>query len=111
MTSFPSRRHFIGGSLATLGLAALPRASGAATAPSPAPKPKSHVNPFVYSFNIGAIEAWSISDGHMLFDDRVDKMWPPADRPKMLQDLAAHGERTDGLPLYVNVLVLRMGRE
>jgi len=111
MTSFPSRRHFIGGSLATLGLAALPRLGAADAVPPPAPKPKSHVNPFVYRFIIGAIEAWSISDGHMLFDDRVDKMWPPADRPKMLQDLTAHGERTDGIPLYVNVLVLRMGRE
>jgi glyoxylase-like metal-dependent hydrolase (beta-lactamase superfamily II) len=29
----------------------------------------------------------------------------------MLEELQAHGERTDGLPLYVNVLVLRLGDE
>ena len=29
----------------------------------------------------------------------------------MAQDLIDHGERTDGIPLYVNVLVLRLGRE
>jgi glyoxylase-like metal-dependent hydrolase (beta-lactamase superfamily II) len=104
-----SRRRFLGAGLTALGASALSRAV-AAELPS-APKPKSHVNPFVYHFNLGAIEAWSISDGHMLFNDRVDKMWPPEQRPAMLQALAAHGERTDGMPLYVNILVLKRGRE
>lgn len=104
------RRRFLGASLATLGLAALPRAT-AADAPKAPPPPKNLNNPFVYKFNIGRIEAWSISDGHMLFNDRLDKMWPPDRRDAMQRDLVAHGERTDGIPLYVNVLVLRLGRE
>jgi glyoxylase-like metal-dependent hydrolase (beta-lactamase superfamily II) len=105
-----SRRNFIGTSMAAAGAAALPRMTAADAAPKPA-KPKSHVNSFVYKFNIGNIEAWSISDGHSLFNDKVDKMWPPEQRPAMVQQLAQHGERTDGIPLYVNVLVLRLGRE
>ena len=55
--------------------------------------------PFVYPFRIGAIEAWSISDGHSLFNDRVDKMHPPGERPRMVEELAAHGERLDGFAL------------
>lgn len=106
-----SRRQFLGTSLAVAGAAALPSAFAAEAAPKAPPKPKSHVNPFVYKFNIGKIEAWSISDGHMLFNDKVDKMWPPDQRPAMIADLKAHGERTDGLPLYVNVLVLKLGNE
>ncbi len=119
----PSRREFLGTSLSALGAAVLPSAAFAAAASSPtstpAPAavaarpipPKNHANPFVYKFNIGKIEAWSISDGHMLFNDRVDKMWPPEKRPAMHQDLVDYGERTDGIPLYVNVLVLRLGHE
>jgi glyoxylase-like metal-dependent hydrolase (beta-lactamase superfamily II) len=38
-------------------------------------------------------------------------MWPEADRPAMLQDLQAHNERTDALPLYVNILVVKSGNE
>ena len=102
-----SRRQFLSASLAAAGTAVLPRAVAAATAP----KPKSQTNPFVYKFNIGRIEAWSISDGHMLFNDKVDKMWPPEQRPAMLEDLKRHGERTDGIPLYVNILVLKFGKE
>lgn len=110
MTPYPSRRQFIGTSLAALGAASLPSLAGAASAPAAPPK-KNLNNPYAYRFNIGGIEAWSISDGHMLFNDRVDKMWPPDQRPAMVRDLEAHGERTDGIPLYVNVLVLRRGRE
>lgn len=112
-----SRRHFLGAS--ALGLAALPAAqvsastaSTTASASRPAVLPaKTPGKPFVYPFRIGAIEAWSISDGHSLFNDRVDKMHPPGERPRMVEELAAHGERLDGFALYVNVLVLRIGRE
>jgi glyoxylase-like metal-dependent hydrolase (beta-lactamase superfamily II) len=38
-------------------------------------------------------------------------MHPPEERPRMFEELAAHGERLDGFALYVNVLVLRIGRE
>lgn len=110
MTPYPSRRQFIGTSLAALGAASLPLRAGAASTPS-APPPKNLNNPYVYRFNIGGLEAWSISDGHMLFNDKVDKMWPPDQRDAMVRDLKAHGERIDGIPLYVNVLVLRKGRE
>lgn len=115
MTPHPSRRQFIGSSLAALGAVSLPAmAAGASNAPAAAPAPlpaKNLNNPYVYRFKIGGIEAWSISDGHMLFNDRVDKMWPPDQREAMVRDLKDHGERTDGIPLYVNVLVLRMGSE
>jgi len=65
-----SRRHFLGAS--ALGLAALPAAqvsastaSTTASASRPAALPaKTPGKPFVYPFRIGAIEAWSISDGH-----------------------------------------------
>ncbi len=111
MSSF-SRRNFLGTTAAALGLASLPRTALAQGAPAPAAaKPKNINNPYVYKFNIGKIEAWSISDAHMLFNDRVDKMWPPEQRPAMVRDLEEHGERTDGIPLYVNVLVLRLGTE
>ncbi|HRE83042.1 MAG TPA: twin-arginine translocation signal domain-containing protein, partial [Opitutaceae bacterium] len=107
----PSRRQFLQTSATTLGLAALP-GSLRAQASTPAPlQPKNHVNPYVYAFRIGEIEAWSISDGHLLFNDRLDKMWPPDQRELMKQDLIDHGERTDGIPLYVNVLLLRHGKE
>jgi glyoxylase-like metal-dependent hydrolase (beta-lactamase superfamily II) len=115
MNPNPSRRQFLGSSFAALGAVALPAAGFAAATPTssaPAAPPKKNLNnPYVYRFNIGAIEAWSISDGHLLFNDRVDKMWPPDRRDAMVRELEAHGERTDGIPLYVNVLVLRKGRE
>lgn len=106
----PTRRQFLGSSLAALGLATLPRSLSAAT-PVSAADARQRPNPFVYHFNIGAIEAWSISDGHLLFKKGVDLMWPPEQRDAMTADLRAHGERIDGLPLYINVLVLRLGRE
>ena len=129
MSTSPNRRTFCGAAAAALGLAALPRrvtaaaaapastpAAGAPAAstvatPGPTPPPKSHAKPFVYPFLIGSVEAWSISDGHMLFNDRLDKMRPPEQREAMKADLVARGERVDGIPLYVNVLVLRRGRE
>ena len=80
-------RQFIGTSLAAVGATALTQIPAAAGEAPKAPKPKSHGNAFVYKFNIGAIEAWSISDGHMLFNDKVDKMWPPEQRPAMIEQL------------------------
>lgn len=85
-----------------------------ATAASPAPSPAAPAKPrnaFVYRFNVGDIEAWSISDGHMLFREGLNLMWPDTDRAAMRADLVAHGERTDALPLYVNILVARIGNE
>ncbi|MEO7598334.1 MAG: MBL fold metallo-hydrolase [Opitutus sp.] len=114
MNSRFSRRQFVGSSLTALGASLLAGPMDAAE-PAAAPKvtlpPRNHGNPFVYAFNIGGIEAWSISDGHMWFKDGVGLMWPPDQREAMATDLIARGERTDGIPLYVNVLVLRRGRE
>lgn len=100
------RRTFLGGVLAAA-------AGGIALGQQPAPPvaPKSHANPLVYQFKIGEFDAWSISDGHMLFRSEIDLMWPPEDHPRMKEWLVAHGERTDGIPLYINILVVRIGRE
>lgn len=106
-----SRRQFLGTAAAALAAATLPSlASAAENAPPPAP-PKPARNAFAYRFAIGDLEAWSISDGHMLFKEGLNLMWPEADRPAMRADLVAHSERTDALPLYVNILVVKSGRE
>jgi glyoxylase-like metal-dependent hydrolase (beta-lactamase superfamily II) len=96
---------------ATLACGPSVAAAESTTVVNPALPARNHVNPFVYRFNIGAIEAWSISDGHLLFKEGVGLMWPPGKRSEMSQNLVDHGERTDGIPLYVNILVLRYGRE
>ena len=101
------RRGFLGGIMAAaaggrvLGQDAKP----AAAAPDPLR------NPMVYHFRIGELDAWSISDGHLLFRDPLNLMWPREDHPKMKEWLASHGERLDGIPLYVNILVVRIGTE
>ena len=68
-------------------------------------------NPFVYRFTIGDLEAWSISDANMVLREGLALMWPEGDRAAMKDDLIAHGERTDLLPLYVNILVVKKGEE
>jgi glyoxylase-like metal-dependent hydrolase (beta-lactamase superfamily II) len=105
-----SRRQFLGTTAtATLAAALLPRSAAAAAAvnaPPAAPR-----NAFTYRFAIGDLEAWSISDGHMLFKEGLKLMWPEADRAAMRDDLVLHHERTDALPLYVNILVVKSGNE
>lgn len=103
-----SRRHFLATAATALTAAALPRPLSAA---EPVPAPGAPRNGFTYRFAVGEIEAWSISDGHMLFREGLGLMWPEADRPAMRTDLIAHGERTDALPLYVNILLLKVGNE
>ena len=75
-----SRREFLGS--AALVFAGIGGSRLAAAPPSLA-RIKRPPNPYVYKFNIGAIEAFSISDGHMLFKKGLDLMWPEADRPQM----------------------------
>src|SRR5688572_3962060 len=106
----PSRRRFLGAATAALAAAVLPRTLAGAETKSPAASAKPR-NPFTYRFTIGEFEAWSISDGHMLFRDGLNLMWPDTDRSSMREDLVTHGERTDALPLYVNILVVRLGDE
>jgi glyoxylase-like metal-dependent hydrolase (beta-lactamase superfamily II) len=107
----PTRRHFLGTAAAALTGAVLPGAMCAADAKSAvatAPKPR---NAFTYHFGIGDLEAWSISDGHSVFREGLNLMWPDTARPEMREDLIAHGERLDALPLYVNILVVKAGNE
>jgi glyoxylase-like metal-dependent hydrolase (beta-lactamase superfamily II) len=108
-----SRRQFLVRAAAAFAAAALPAHVTAAEKKSPSLSnaPTKPRNAFTYRFGIGDIEAWSISDGHMLFREGLNLMWPDSDRATMREDLIAHGERTDALPLYVNILVLKLGNE
>ncbi|NCQ36265.1 MBL fold metallo-hydrolase, partial [bacterium] len=63
-------------------------------------------------FRIGDFEAWSISHGYGTFKQGVTKkMWPPAEQAEMTKALVALGERPDDMTLYVNILLLRHGKE
>ena len=107
-TSQLTRRHFLGATATAVTATALCRPlAGADALPPPSPAR----NSFTYRFPIGEIEAWSISDGHMLFREGLGLMWPEADRAAMRDNLVAHGERLDALPLYVNILVVKVGNE
>lgn len=68
-------------------------------------------NALVYHFKIGEFDAWSISDGGIYFNEGLNLMWPEEERPEMKAWLEERGERTDRLPLYINVLVVRIGGE
>jgi glyoxylase-like metal-dependent hydrolase (beta-lactamase superfamily II) len=105
-----SRRQFLATSAAALAAASIPSSLRAADEKKPA-APKPPRNAFAYRFAIGDIEAWSLSDGNMALREGLDLMWPVGDRPAMKEDMVAHGERTDVLPLYVNILVLKVGNE
>src|SRR5438067_7362130 len=108
----PTRRQFIGTAAAALAAASLSKGAQSAEAKaSTGPGPAKSRNPFVYRFAIGDFEAYSLSDGHGLFRPGVNLMWPEADRPAMQANLEQHRERTDGLPLYINILLVKMGSE
>ncbi len=68
-------------------------------------------NPYIYAFTIGDLEAWSISDGFMIFGQGLKMMYPESERPAMKTALEDIYEPTDVLPLYINVLVVRSDRE
>jgi len=106
-----SRRQFLAHSASAMALAALPRGLSGGEPKILPVTPAALRNPFVYRFAIGDLEAFSISDGRMLFRDGVDLMWQDTDRPAMKDNLGRHGERTDALPLYINILVVKVGRE
>ncbi|MGC4015691.1 MAG: MBL fold metallo-hydrolase [Luteolibacter sp.] len=72
---------------------------------------KAFRNPFVYRFTIGELEAFSISDGNLPLREGLGLMWPEEDRPKMKEAMESHGEALNQLPLYVNLLVIRSGKE
>lgn len=101
------RRAFLGTALASAG-SCLALGQDAQVPPSPKPPGR---NPLVYQFRIGGFDAWSISDGHLLFREGLGLMWPEDERPQMRGWLEARGERSDGIPLYINILVVRIGSE
>jgi len=68
-------------------------------------------NPWIYAFQIGDLEAWSISDGFMEFKKGLGMMYPENERPAMKSVLEDNYEPTNILPLYVNVLVIRSDKE
>lgn len=108
-TSSPSlnRRGFLGAALAStpfLG-STLVGQEAAASAPS------TFRNPFVYKLNIGELEAYSISDANLILGEGIELMHPVSARDRMLEELTRHGERSQTLPLYVNVLAVRAGKE
>jgi glyoxylase-like metal-dependent hydrolase (beta-lactamase superfamily II) len=105
------RRHFLTRSLAAAGSIGLVIPSTDAAADREAPPQLLKSNPRIYHFRIGEIDAWSISDGHLLFRNPLELMWPEADRPAMKSWLETHGERLDGIPLYINILLIRVGSE
>lgn len=109
MANLPlSRRNFLSSSAGALAVAATtgPTVSGAE-------KPTFDLirGPFVYPFRIGDVEAWSISDASSQLGDGLGLMWPEEERPAMAKAMQSHGEPDGPIPLYVNVLVLRRGRE
>ncbi|MEM9159248.1 MAG: MBL fold metallo-hydrolase [Verrucomicrobiota bacterium] len=68
-------------------------------------------NPWIYAFNIGDLQAWSISDGFMKFRKGLEMMYPESERESMKEMLIDNFEPTDFLPLYVNVLVVKSDSE
>jgi glyoxylase-like metal-dependent hydrolase (beta-lactamase superfamily II) len=101
-----SRRGFIGTALAGM---TLPSVLTAAETPPEAVVP--FRNPNAYRFMIGEIEAFSISDCSLPLREGLGLMWPEEKRPEMKAEMERHGERLDSIPLYVNLLVLRSGKE
>ncbi len=103
-----SRRGFVGAALA--GASVLGSRAVAREIPAAAARPAFR-NPFVYQFNIGALEAYSISDCNLGFREGLHLMHPESAREDMREEMVRHGERTDVLPLYVNILAVRAGKE
>ena len=68
-------------------------------------------NPWIYHFKIGNIDAWSISDGYMKIGKGLNLMHPESERPNMAQTLKDHSEPLDHIPLYVNILVIKVGNQ
>jgi glyoxylase-like metal-dependent hydrolase (beta-lactamase superfamily II) len=107
---FPTlnRRHFVASALA--GMSAWPNQAVAENSHS-AKLPIQQRNPFVYQFKIGELDAWSISDCHLVFREGLALMWPEEARPTMREEMIRHGESLESIPLYVNILAVRFGKE
>lgn len=101
-----SRRTFLGSSAA-----ALAATFGSSAAAQEKPVIEGLRIPFIYPFRIGEVEAWSISDANLMLGEGLDLMWPREEHPRMTEVMEKHAEPAGALPLYVNVLVLRHGKE
>ncbi len=99
-----SRRHF-----AAAALASWPALVGSSAHSAELPTP--FRQPFVHRFAIGSLEAFSISDCDLAFREGLDLMHPAAERAAMRAEMLRHGESLDTLPLYVNLLVVKLGQE
>lgn len=89
-----------------------PAAEATATASATTQPPSIFRNPSVYRFHIGDIEAFSISDGSaMIGNQDMRMMYPENERQAMSEVMTQHSETANGIPLYVNILVLRKDRE
>lgn len=100
-----SRRKFMGCALA--GTTALTAKADAQVSAGEKP----FRQPFVYRFKIGELEAFSISDCDMGLQEGLDLMWPEEARTKMKEEMLRSGESPGPLPLYVNILVVRAGKD
>ena len=103
-----SRRGCLTTSAGALAVAATGTSS--VSGAQPAISPQITRGPFIYPFRIGEVEAWSISDANSMLGEGLGLMWPEEQRPTMQTVMEAHGEPA-AIPLYVNVLLLRRGKE
>lgn len=66
---------------------------------------------FVYRFKIGELEAFSISDCDIGLREGLNLMWPEEARPRMKEEMLRNGETLGPLPLYANILAVRIGKD
>ena len=72
---------------------------------------KNNQNPWIYAFNIGDVEAWSISDGFLDIRQGLNLMYPESERAEMKKAMEQRFEPTSSLQMYINILVLRRDKE
>ena len=109
-----NRRHFLATSVvSSLSLAALSHGKEEQLEQKKVTgSPLIHGSPHVYKFKIGDAEAWSISDSFFAVKEGVNMMWPVEERAAMTELLKTEGRDPDeGIPLYVNILVVRTSKE
>jgi glyoxylase-like metal-dependent hydrolase (beta-lactamase superfamily II) len=108
------RRQFFTTAVATgAGVLTARAQNKAPTNDSPSPSSMER-NPSVYHFKIGSADAWSISDASIDLREGLDLMWPQDQREEMKTVLTREGRQRElkaGLPLYVNVLIVKKGKE
>lgn len=106
------RRHFLASALGTgIGLTTLSRGQEQEEKIVAPPSVLKRA-PHVYKFQIGDAEAWSISDAYFPLRQGLALMHPEDQRPVMAELMEKEGRKeADGIPLYVNILVLRTDKE